>query len=448
MPSEVYLVKVGMTMTEGVVEEWYIADGATVEQGAPVYRLETEKVNMDVEADVAGIVKHIVEAGTTLEPGEVVGWIFAADEPIPDVLPTPTANPNIAAVDSASDSKSTEATNVADKETTGSSQPVRASPAAKRLARERNVSLQGVVGSGPGGRITEKDVPTAAKADEAKPARVLASPAARRLATELNVPIDLLTGTGPRGRITKDDVEQAAAKQSLTSASEGMNATPLQGKRKVIAERMFDSLRSTAQLTMDMEVVMDDAIKMRNALIEEWKTEAVRVTYTDLVVAAALKALQKHKAMNSTFEESELRMHGAIHIGIAVALDDGLIVPVIHDAQSKSLRALAQEAADLATRARTGRLNLDEVSGGTFTVTSLGMYGVDSFTPILNAPQTGILGVGRIYDSVRWEEERPIRTQCMRLSLTWDHRIVDGAPAAAFLREVKLYLEAPYRLVV
>ena len=131
-----------------------------------------------------------------------------------------------------------------------------------------------------------------------------------------------------------------------------------------------------------------------------------------------------------------------------MALEEGLIVPVIQGAEKKSLQARSREAADLAERAREGNLSLDEVSNGTFTVTSLGMYGVDSFTPILNAPQTGILGVGRIYDSTRWEEERPVRTQCLRLSLTWDHRVLDGAPAAEFLQNVKQLLEAPYRVVL
>ena len=443
MPTEIYLVKVGMTMTEGIVDEWYVADGEPVEKGEPVYRLETEKVNMDVEADVSGIVKHIATTGETLAPGDVVGWIFALDEAIPDELPTPTANPNIVAMDKADDQANTPKTANISASDTGDTR-IKASPAARRLARERNVSLKDVVGTGPGGRIVEQDVP-AADVPSTRPAQI-ASPAARRLAKELDVDLSSVHATGPRGRITKDDVVNAAQAGSLETVS--AEPIPLKGMRKVIAERMYQSLQSTAQLTIEMEVCMDDAIKLRGALIEEWESSGIRVTYTDLIVAACVKALPHHANMNATLVDGATQLHSSIHVGIAVALEDGLIVPVLHDADRKSLKERALEAASLAERAKAGALSLDDVNGGTFTVTSLGMYGVDTFTPILNAPQVGILGVGRIYDGVRWDEEHPTRTQCLRLSLTWDHRALDGAPAAEFLSDVKDLLESPYRLVI
>lgn len=445
MPSEIYLVKVGMTMTEGMVDEWYVADGEQVQKDEPLYRLETEKVNMDVEAEATGVVKHLVEAGTTLEPGDVVGWLYALDEPIPDTLPTPKANPNISSLDQDAQVATTESL-----KTTGDSKKstdetrVKASPAARRLARERNVSLAGVAGSGPGGRIVEQDVPTEAPTTESSETRP-ASPAARRLAKELNVDLSTLTGSGPRGRITKDDVENAAQAAPQPGSGE---VIPLSGMRKAIAQRMFHSLQNSAQLTIDMEADMQDAVKLRGALLAEWESKGVRVTYTDLVVAACVKALTSHPNMNATFGEEGIKLNEQVNVGIAVALEEGLIVPVIHGAQRKTLQARATEAALLAERAREGKLSIDEVSGGTFTVTSLGMYGVDSFTPILNEPQTGILGVGRIYDATKWIDERPERTQCLRLSLTWDHRVLDGAPAAEFLREVKELLESPYRLVL
>lgn len=447
MPTEIYLVKVGMTMTEGIVDEWYVSDGEQVEAGAPVYRLETEKVNMDVEADVAGIVKHLVAVGTTMEPGDVVGWIYALDESIPEVLPTPTSNPNIASIDAEAETSppSAEAKPALNER---NAPRIKASPAARRLARERNVSLVGVNGSGPGGRILEQDVPAAEPVVGEKGDRPMASPAARRLATELGVDLAQVRGSGPRRRITKEDVEAASATPTAAVASDAGEPVPLRGMRKVIAERMFDSLRTTAQLTIDMEINMDDAVKLRTALLAEWEASDVRVTYTDLVIAASVKSLQSHGYMNTTFVDGGVQSHDAVHVGVAVALEEGLIVPVIHNADALSLQQRAAQAAELAARAREGSLHLDDVNGGTFTVTSLGMYGVDTFTPILNSPQTGILGVGRIYDTVRWENERPARTQCMRLSLTWDHRIVDGAPAAEFLREVKAHLEAPYRLLV
>ncbi len=399
MPTEIYLVKVGMTMTEGIVDEWYVADGDPVAQGEPVYRLETEKVNMDVEADVSGIVKHIAQVGETLAPGDVVGWIFAPDETIPDELPTPKANPNIVALDE---------------------------------------------GAAPTEATEERVVQKASSSSS----RIKASPAARRLAEELNVDLSQVEGTGPRGRITKDDVTEAAEAPVAVSARVSSAAEPLRGMRKIIAERMFQSLQKTAQLTIEMEVCMDDAVKLREALIAEWEASGIRVTYTDLVVSACVKALQTHPAMNATFVDGMIQPNAAVHIGIAVALEEGLIVPVIHDADGKTLQECAAEAASLAERARSDELALDDVNGGTFTVTSLGMYGVDTFTPILNSPQTGILGVGRIYDGVRWVENQAVRTQNLRLSLTWDHQVLDGAPAAEFLREVKEHLESPYRLIL
>ena len=401
MPSEIYLVKVGMTMEEGTVDEWYVPDGTQVEPGQMLYRLETEKVNLDVDAETAGTVKHLVPEGTTLEPGDVVGLIYAADEPIPDVLPAPKPKRDIAvANDTPPDDKP-------DK------------PAAKKPPPARPQRAGG---------------------------RIAASPVARKLATELGIDLATVTGTGPRGRITKEDVQAVA--DAAPAADEAGAAVPLTGMRRTIAQRMHASLRDTAQLTMDMEVAMDDAVKLRRDLIAEWEGDGIRVTYTDLVLAAATKALGKHPAMNAALRDDALVRFEAVHIGLAVALDEGLIVPVIRDAESKSLKELAAASAELAARARSNKLTIDEVEGGTFTVTSLGMYGVDTFTPILNPPQAGILGVGRIYDGIRWQGDAAVKAAMMRLSLTWDHRVLDGAPAAEFLAAVRDGLESPYRLLV
>ena len=399
MPSEIYLVKAGMTMEEGTVEEWYVADGAHVEPGEMLYRLETEKVNLDVDAETAGTVKHLADAGTTCKPGDVVGFIYADDEAIPDVLPTPKPNPDIGAA------------NETDPE--------------------------------------DKPVKTAAVKPKRAGGRIAASPVARKLAAELGLDLAVVNGTGPRGRITKEDVQAAAdAATNTPGAPQAGSSTPLTGMRRTIAERMHGSLRATAQLTMDMEVAMDDAVKLRRDLVKEWEPDGIRVTYTDIVLAASTKALLKHPAMNSALQDDALVRFASVHMGVAVALDEGLIVPVIKDAQSKSLKEVAAMSADLASRARDGKLTLDEVEGGTFTVTSLGMFGVDTFTPILNPTQAGILGVGRIYDGLRWEGDTAVKAAMMRLSLTWDHRVLDGAPAAEFLAAVRDYLEAPYRLLV
>ena len=441
MPTEIYLVKVGMTMHEGTVEEWYVADGERVEAGAMLYRLETEKVNLDVDADTSGIVRRLAAEGDTLEPGDVVGFIYADDEVIPDVLPTPRPKRDIAvAGEAAAPAPPPQAKSPAP------GKRVPASPAARRLARERGVSLEGVAGTGPGGRIVEGDVPEAAPASE-PPKRVAASPAARRLAAELGVDLAAVSGSGPRGRITRDDVQAAADAPAAPVQPSAGTANRISAMRRTIAERMHASLREAAQLTMDMEVDATDLVKLRGNLIDEWAEDGIRVTYTDLVLVAAARALTRHPKMNASLDGDAITSFDHAHVGMAVALDEGLIVPVIRDAHDKPLRSVAQESADLATRARAGTLGLDDLSCGTFTVTSLGMYGVDTFTPILNPPQAGILGVGRIYDGTKWQDTTPIRTPMLRLSLTWDHRVLDGAPAAEFLGTVRQYLEQPYRLL-
>ncbi len=450
MATEIYLVKVGMSMTEGVVEEWYIADGDRVETGELLYRLETEKVNLDVDAEASGIVKHLVGEGITMAPGDVVGYIFADGEEIPADLASlgggaaqaATAAPAAAAEPAAATAPATIERAPGER--------VFASPAARRLAAELGIDYTLLIGSGPGGRIVEADVHAATDSQGATVPGP-SSPIARKLARELGVDLDQVVGTGPGGRITKDDVEKAAAAQAAGPAAAPAapaGSVPVRGMRKTIAERMHDSLQSMAQLTMDMDVNMDDAIKLRNQLVEEWADEGVKPTYTDLVIRAVARALQKHPLMNASWGDQEITLHGDVHVGMAVALEEGLIVPVIKNAADISIKALAQESTRLAQDARNGTVSLDDMQGGTFTVSALGMFGVDAFTPIINAPQAGILGVNRIRDDIAWEGDKPVKTQVMRLSLTWDHRVLDGGPAALFLGEVKALLEAPYRLLL
>ncbi len=393
MPTEIPLVKVGMTMHEGTVEEWYAADGERVEAGALLYRLETEKVNLDVDAEQAGVVKHLVAEGATLAPGDIVGYIYADDEAVPEALPRPER------------------------------------PRGDATATEASAAPQETASASP------------------RPGkRIAASPAARKRAAELHIDLAAVTGSGPRGRVTKDDVEDAAAARG--NAPQPDSTVPLRGMRKTIAERMRASLRDSAQLTMHMAAGMDEAVKLRRDLLAEWAPEGIRVTYTDLVITAAAKALAEHPAMNAALQDGAITRFPAAHVGVAVALAEGLIVPVIKDAQAKSLKTIAVESAALAARARQSELTLPDVKGGTFTVTSLGKYGVDGFTPILNPPQAGILGVGRLRDAVRWDADAPRRARRMTLSLTWDHRVLDGAPAAEFLAAVRDRLEAPFRLLV
>ena len=442
MPKEIYLLKVGMTMTEGMVSEWYIADGQQVNKGEMLYALETEKVNMDVDAEFDGKVKHLVQAGEMMEPGDVVGFIFEDGEEIPSNLSAIPVKQNsaIGAVESGSKPGSEPETQPVFKGVPGNKDNrVKSSPAARRLAKELDVDFTTLTGTGPGGRIIEADVQAVATTV------VRASPLAKRLAEQKGVNIASIKGSGPGGRIVEADIEAAAMTSSTSIAGETI---ALKGMRKTIAQRMFTSLQSSAQLTMDMEASMDDAVRLRESLIDEWQGEQIRPTYTDLVVKAVAKALKSHPLMNSQLGETEITLLSDIHVGIAVAVPDGLVAPVIRNADELSVKEIAVESSRLATLARNGTLGLDDYAGGTFTISALGMYGVDSFTPIINTPQAGILGVNRIFDGVAWDGDRPLKAKKMNLSLTWDHRVLDGAPAAEFLGEVCTLLANPYRLLV
>jgi pyruvate/2-oxoglutarate dehydrogenase complex dihydrolipoamide acyltransferase (E2) component len=334
---------------------------------------------------------------------------------------------------------------------------INAAPIARRLAKEAGLDLATITGTGPEGRITEVDV-AAAKAASLEPKSpvpsgdVAASPIARRLAKERGIDLATVTGTGPGGRITKEDVEgaeAAAATAPKATPSPGAGEViPMRGMRKVIAQRMHASLADMAQLTLGADVTMDEAVKLRTQLVTEWEPEGVRPTYTDLIIKAVAKSLLAHPRVNSQITDAGIELQTDVHVGLAVALDDGLVVPVIRNAGTMPLHQIAIETTKLATAARDGKLGPDEMSGSTFSVTSLGPGVVDFFTPIINPPNVAILGVGRIRDGIRWDGDTPRKCQEMTLSLTIDHRALDGTPAAAFLANVRDLLEAPYRLLV
>ncbi len=279
-------------------------------------------------------------------------------------------------------------------------------------------------------------VAAAAPAAEKTRGRVPVTPAARKLAKEHAIDLAGITGSGPRGRITREDVQkvidtggQAAPAAAAPTAT--AEAIPLRGMRKVIAERMHQSLQASAQLTITTEVDVTQLIDRRQEVRQEFN-----VTYTDFILQACAHALKQHRRMNAALDGTTIQVHNQIHVGLAVALDEGLIVPVVRDADKKSLKDIAEESKALAEKARAGQLKLEEVSGGTFTVSNLGMFGVDAFTPIINAPQSGILGVGRILEKPVIYRGEITKRSMMVLSLTFDHRVIDGAPAGAFLQTV------------
>ena len=270
--------------------------------------------------------------------------------------------------------------------------------------------------------------------------------AARKLAEQRGLKLAEIPGTGLGGRITEQDVLafEAQAQVPAPAAPPGAaRVIPFVGMRQAIAEHMVESLHSMAQLTMMMEVDVTELVKLREQIKADFE-----VTYTDLLVKAVARVLRGHPILNATLVGDEIHQLESIHIGVAVALPDGLIVPVVRDADKRTVQEIAQEVRRLAQGARDGTLSVDEVTGSTFTITNLGAYGVDGFTPIINAPEAAILGVGRIVERVVVHDDQIARRKMMVLSLTVDHRLVDGAPGAEFMRSLKELLENPYRLLV
>ncbi|MDP3047467.1 MAG: 2-oxo acid dehydrogenase subunit E2, partial [Chloroflexota bacterium] len=322
-----------------------------------------------------------------------------------------------------------------------------ASPAARRLAKEKGLDLALVHGSGADGMVIEADV-TRFLEENAQAAEVLATSAARKLAAQRGLDLAEVPGSGIGGRITEQDVLTFEARAKTPVAPAGVakppaRTVPFAGMRQAIAEHMVESLHTMAQLTMMMEVDVTELVQLREQVKADFE-----VTYTDLLVKAVAKTLKSHPLLNVVLIGDEIQLLDCIHIGVAVALPDGLIVPVVRDADKLTVREIAQEVRHLAQGAREGTLSVDEVAGSTFTITNLGNYGLDGFTPIINAPEAAILGVGRIAERVVVHDDQIARRKMMTLSLTIDHRLVDGAPGAEFLRSLQELLQNPYRLLV
>jgi pyruvate dehydrogenase E2 component (dihydrolipoamide acetyltransferase) len=434
--------KLGLTMTQGMVAKWLVQEGQHVEQDQPIAVVMSAKITQEVRAPAAGTVHLVVQSEETCPVGRTIAAILEPGEPVPEsaaarpaAVPTPPP---------AAEQRPTPAPE--------QRRRARSSPAARRLAKELGVDIIQVPGTGREGRITEGDVQgfhdARLHAREAQ-ARIPATPLARRMAREEGLDLAQIVGTGPDGRITEDDVLRTLEGQSGPPPRHPQTL-PLTGMRQVIAERMLDSLRSSAQLTLTAKADVSALVRLRDVLRQRWDTP---ISYTDLLVKATASALREHPLLNSTLhgqqlhgqqlQDQQILLLDEIHIGVAVALDDGLIVPVVREADRKSVLQIHHTLQDLAGRARGGKLLMDEVTGSTFTITNLGMYGVETFTPIINPPEAAILGVGRIGEELALDHGQVVPRAVMTLSLTIDHRIVDGAPGASFLQTLVQFLEHP-----
>lgn len=441
MATKIIMPKLGMAMAEGVIARWNKRDGDQVQKDEEIAVVMSKKITYKLTAPESGILRIIAREKETRPVGAILAFITAPGEPLPAVeeaaAPTPgvvvTAAPLPTAPAPAAAAPSTGF--------------VLASPAARRLAKEKGLDLALVKGSGADGMVTEADV-TRFLEENAQAAEVLATSAARKLAAQHGLSLAEIPGSGIGGRISEQDVLafEARAKAPVAPAEAAKppaRLVPFGGMRQAIADHMVESLHTMAQLTMMMEVDVTELVKLREQVKADFE-----VTYTDLLVKAVAKTLKSHPLLNVVLIGDEIQWLDCIHIGVAVALPDGLIVPVVRDADKLTVQEIAQEVRRLAQGAREGTLSVDEVAGSTFTITNLGNHGIDGFTPIINAPEAAILGVGRIAERVVVHNDQIARRKMMTLSLTIDHRLVDGAPGAEFLRSLQELLQNPYRLLV
>ena len=494
MSTEFIMPKLGLTMEEGTILEWLVEDGTEITQGMAVLRIETDKVESDVESPGAGRFHRVGNQGDTYPCGALIGYLLADGEepPVAQVSAPVGAAPAASAPVASSAPVAAVASSLAAPRREGR---LFASPNARRVAKELGIDIETVVGSGPEGRITSEDVEEAHKNPNAPRAvsgstpsstpaitvppilssngNVLATAAARQLAELLGVDLAQVPYDAADGRVTKDGVAAFVRAQLAGSRTPSTPATPatttstattvlapasqtptsikkMSGMRGTIAKRMQSSLRDMAQLTLHMDADLDAIVEDR----ESRKSSSHASNsgnglpgFTDYVIAAAARALKLHPIVNSQVTAEGIALLPEIHVSMAVALPEGLIVPVIKNTTSLDLASLASETKRLSGAAREGKLGLAELEGGTFSVSTLGMFGVDGFTPVINPPNTAILGVGRLRDDVVVSKKGKVSTvKRMTLSLTWDHRVFDGAPAAEFCKSIVDLLADPSAL--
>lgn len=428
--KDVIMPKLGFTMEEGSIVRWLKQAGDAVTQGEPIVEITTDKTNMEIEAPATGILADLRAAeGDTVLVTQVIALILGPGEKAPASSPAPVAP------------------------AAASHAEINATPIAQAVARDLGVDLAQVEGSGPRSKITRQDVEAAAAG---KPR---ATPAARKAARALGVELTDVAGSGPRGRVQAGDVAVASAAAANVAvaalpapvvdaapAPMAIKTLPFSGMRKTIALRLQKSAQEAPHITFDADIDVSalEALRARaNARLPEG---AARISVTAVIARACAWALARHPRINSQLDlaNNQIRLMPEANIGIAVALEDGLIVPVVHEAGRKGLAALGAEIADLSARAKANKLKPAELSGGTFTISNLGMLGVDRFTAIINPPESAILAVGRAVKTfVPDAHDQPVLRPLMTIRLSADHRIIDGAVAALFMRDLREALERP-----
>ncbi len=449
MAVKVIMPKQGLQMTEGTIQSWLIKEGEVCEEGKPLFEMETDKLTITMDAPASGTLLKIVRSeGETVPITETIAVIGTPGEDITDIIKEAAAQKGAASAETVAPSEEAPAA-----ETSSQNVPVTAgevsstpkvpgkftTPRARMRAAERGADIATIPGSGPEGLVIEKDVLEYVPLKAASPK---ATPLARKVAELEGVDLKYAKGTGSFGKITKDDIMaavQARAEAITGKAVRESRVVPMSNMRKVIAKRMVESLQTEAQLQHMVTVDMTNAGKLREA----YKKKGKKVSYNDIVLLATSRALMEFPMLNASVDGDNIVYHDYVNLGMAVAVKEGLIVPNLKNADLMHLEEISAMAKELAGKAKDNTLQLYEMTEGTFTVSNLGMYGLDSFTGIINPPESGIIALGKIQETpVVIDHEIAIRPM-MSMTLSYDHRVVDGAPAAEFLVRVKEYIEEP-----
>ncbi len=413
--TDIQMPRLSDTMEEGVIANWHKQVGDKVARGEVVAEIETDKALMELEAYDDGVLEKIlVEAGTTVPIGEPIAVLGDGSGSAAEAAPAP-ATPAPATAEPAAE-EAPAAPAPAAVETAAPAEPgskPKASPLAKAVAKEKGVDLSTVRGSGPGGRIIRADIETAASAAPAEPTP---APAAQSGAPA----------------VVSDDVEEI----------------PLSNIRKVTAKRLTESKQNAPHFYLTSAIDVTELLEFRASLNERLQSAGgPKISVNDLIVKAVATSLRANPAVNVSFAGDKMLQHKRINLGVAVAIEGGLVVPVVKDADRKSVSEIASESRELAGRAREGKLKLDEMSGGTFSISNLGMFGIEQFSAVINPPEAAILAVGAARDEVQVRDGEFVARKILRVTLSADHRAVDGAVGAAFLQQFTSLLEDPIRII-
>jgi pyruvate dehydrogenase E2 component (dihydrolipoamide acetyltransferase) len=472
MAKPVEMPRMGYDMTEGKISRWIKQEGDQVQTGEMLAEIETDKVNIEIESFASGVLKKILhQEGDTVPVGEVIAVIGAPDEEIDlaalGVGGETAAQAEQPAAPSAPAAEAPAATTPSEPSTAEA--PAAQAPApTPAQAAPAPTPAQAAPATQPEGRLALDTGGPSQRLTAPSTDRLKASPVARRLAESHSVDLAQITGTGPGGRIVKDDVENfirqqparpaeapaapaapapAPAPAPAVAVAAGAQEVPLTRMRQTIARVTSQSKQQAPHFYLTAEVEMDAALALRQQLNAALESEGAKLSVNDLVTKAVAKALVKHRYMNATFAGDKIVVHPTVDVGIAVSLEQGLISPVIRNADVKSISAISNETRDLAGRARAGTIKPEEYSGGTFTISNLGMYDIEEFIAIIVPPQAGILAVGAAIKRPVVRDDEVAIASIMKITLSADHRVVDGAQAAVFLNEIRRLLESPMLLL-